>query len=447
MKKLALAFITLAVAATSQATDLKSVFEQAVSNDPQLAAELASARANAQSIDVAGQLIKPTVIFNAEVSQNELEGTPLSQNPQNPTDTTDLIGSDGVYDKTSYDISLSQNLFAMADWYSYSAASTATDSSVFELRKAEQSMVVRAAEAYFNVLRANATLASAKATETAVKRQLEQTQQRFKVGLIAITDVHEAQSIYDNATVGLIEAETQLDIAYESLAVLTGTRYDRINPLKDEIPLLGPMPADRTHWEQKALAQNLDVLIASKSSESADFNHKSKKSEHLPKVTLEAQYAISENDQSFSGEEVTSTYVGVKLAMPLYAGGATWAGQKQAYYQRQAAEKGLESAQRGASLNVRSLYRQLEADVARIKARNQAMTSARSAMEATQTGYEVGTRNIVEVLDAQTSVFSAQQNYAYARFDYVIDLLKFRQSVGELSTADIDEVNSWLLKK
>ena len=432
MKKLALAFITLAVAATSQATDLKSVFEQAVSNDPQLAAELASARANAQTQDAAGNAILPTVTLVGEISDTEVKDTSASD-----------FQSDGI----SYGITLGQNLFAPADWYNYAAAGTTTDSAAVELRKAEQSMVVRAAEAYFDVLRANATLASAKATETAVKRQLEQTQQRFKVGLIAITDVHEAQSIYDNATVGLIEAETQLDIAYESLAVLTGTRYDRINPLKDEIPLLGPMPADRTHWEQKALAQNLDVLIAEKTSDGAMLKHKAKTSEHLPKVTLEGGYTISENDISYNGDEAKTTSLAVKLSMPLYAGGSTWAGQKQTYYQRQAAEQKLESTQRQASLSVRSLYRQLEADVARIKARNQAMTSARSAMEATQTGYEVGTRNIVEVLDAQTSVFSAQQNYAYARFDYVIDLLKFRQSVGELSSADIDEVNSWLLKK
>ena len=441
MKKLALAFITLATAVTSQATDLKSVFEQAVTNDPQLAAELASARANAQTQGAAGNAILPTITLNAEISETETKDAVTLNNVGAPVDV------DGKFDKTSYDITLVQPLFAPSTWYTYAAASAATDSSVFELRKAEQSMVVRAAEKYFDVLRANATLASAKATETAVKRQLEQTQQRFKVGLIAITDVHEAQSIYDNATVGLIEAETQLDIAYESLAVLTGTRYDRINPLKDEIPLLGPIPADRSLWEQKALAQNLDVLIAEKGGLSAKQNHNSKKAEHLPSVNLVGVHTISDNDASNLGEELTSTYVGVQLSMPLYAGGSTWAGQKQAYYQRQAAEQQLELTQRQASLSVRSLYRQLQADVARIKARDQGMTSAKSAMEATQTGYEVGTRNIVEVLDAQTSVFTAQQNYAYARFDYVVNLLKFRQAVGELSSADIEEINSWLLVK
>ncbi len=146
-------------------------------------------------------------------------------------------------------------------------------------------------------------------------------------------------------------------------------------------------------------------------------------------------YSVSEDEKSFGGAEVDTTYVGLQLSMPLYAGGATWAGQKQAYYQRQAAEKGLEAAERGASLTVRSLFRTLEADVARIKARGQAKTSAQSAMEATQTGYEVGTRNIVEVLQAQLSVFG---------YDYVIDMLKFRQAVGELSMADIEEVNGWL---
>ena len=158
------------------------------------------------------------------------------------------------------------------------------------------------------------------------------------------------------------------------------------------------------------------------------------------------RYTVADNEANTlaNGEEVTSTYVGVNVTMPIFAGGSTWAGQKQAYYQRQAAEKSLEAAQRGATLNIRSLYRQLEADVARIKARKQATKSAQSAMEATQTGYEVGTRNIVEVLQAQLSVFSAQRDYAYARYDYVIDLLKFRQAAGELSVADIDELNGWL---
>ncbi len=431
MKKLAFAFITLAAAASSQAVDLKSVFEQALSNDPQLAAELASANANAQTQGLAGQAILPTITLTAEKSVTELEGTPTS---------------DGSFDKTSYGVSLSQPILSPASWYSYAAASSTTDSAEIELRKAEQSLVVRVSEAYFDVLRANAGLASAKAQEAAVKRQLEQTQQRFKVGLIAITDVHEAQAIYDNATVDLIAAESQLDIAYESLALLTGERYDRINPLKETIPLVGPIPSDRNHWEQKALAQNLDVLIAQKTGLSAERNHQSKKAEHLPSVNLVGSYSVSEDEKSFGGAEVDTTYVGLQLSMPLYAGGATWAGQKQAYYQRQAAEKGLEAAERGASLTVRSLFRTLEADVARIKARKQAKTSAQSAMEATQTGYEVGTRNIVEVLQAQLSVFGAQKNYAFSRYDYVIDMLEFRQAVGELSMADIEEINGWLQK-
>ena len=431
MKKLALALFALGATVTSQAADLKNVFEQALANDPQLAAEVALADANAQSEGLARQAILPTVTLNADIGSSNVE---VGDNPEQEFDTT------------TYSLQATQTLIAPESWYSYGAASAATASAEIERRKAEQSLVVRISEAYFNVLRANAGLASAKAQEAAVKRQLEQTQQRFKVGLIAITEVHEAQAIYDGATVELIAAESQLDIAYESLALLTGERYDRINPLKEDIPLTGPIPADRTLWEQKALGQNLDVLIAEKSQVSAERNHKSKISGHLPTVNLVGRYSVSddESNSSAAGEEVTSTYVGVNVSMPIFAGGATWAGQKQAYYQRQAAEKSLEAAQRGATLNIRSLYRQLEADVARIKARKQATRSAQSAMEATQTGYEVGTRNIVEVLQAQLSVFSAQRDYAFASYDYVIDLLKFRQAAGELSVADIDEINAWL---
>lgn len=430
MKKLAAAVLTLGFVATSQAVDLKSVFEQALTNDPQLAAELASANADAQTQGLAGAFVMPTITLSAD------QGTATIESGNTETD----------YDQSSYGVTLGQTLIAPEAWLGYAAASASTDAAELSARKAEQDVIVRVSESYFNVLRANAGLAAAKATEAAVKRQLEQTQQRFKVGLIAITDVHEAQAQYDSATVDLITAETQLDIAYESLAVLTGKRYDRINPLKEEIALVSPAPADRAHWEQKALGQNLDVLIAQKKELSAQRNHKSKISSHLPSVNLVGTYEVSENESrdNPTGAEVTSTYVGINVSMPLFAGGSTWAGQKQAYYQRQAAEKGLEAAQRGTVVNVRNQYRMLEADIARVKARKQAMTSAQSAMEATQTGYEVGTRNIVEVLTAQRGVFGAQLNYANARYDYVINLLKFRQTVGELSAADIDEVNNWL---
>ena len=428
MKNLLIAMMAIGFVATSQATDLKSVYQQALLNDPQLAAELASANANAQAQGLAGQAVMPTLTFDANIGTNTVERD---------------SAADSEVDVTTYKLSLSQTLLAPESWFSYAAASAASDAAELEARKAEQSLVVRVSEAYFNVLRANAGLASAKATEAAVKRQLEQTQQRFKVGLIAITDVHEAQAQYDSATVDLITAETMLDIAYESLAVLTGERYDRIMPLKESIPVLSPVPADRTHWEQKALGQNLDVLISEKNQISAQRNDKSKISGHLPTVNLVGTYTLSEDDATY-GEDSTTTYVGVNLNMPLFAGGATWAGQKQAYYQRQAAEQGYEAARRGASVKVRNLFRTLEADVARVKARKQAMTSAKSAMEATQTGYEVGTRNIVEVLTAQRFVFGAQFNYAAARYDYVINVLKFRQAVGELSVADIDEVSNWL---
>ena len=428
MKNLVIAMMAMGFIATSQATDLKSVYQQALANDPQLAAELASANANAQSQGLAGAAVMPTLTFDANIGTNTIERD---------------SAADADVDVTTYKLTLGQTLIAPEAWFSYAAASAASDAAELEARQAEQSLVVRVSEAYFNVLRANSGLASAKATEAAVKRQLEQTQQRFKVGLIAITDVHEAQAQYDSATVDLITAETQLDIAYESLAVLTGERYDRIQPLKEVIPLVGPMPADRAHWEQKALGQNLDVLIAEKNQTSAERNHKSKVSGHLPTVSLVGTYTLSEDDVTY-GEDSTTTYVGVNVSMPLFEGGATWAGQKQAYYQRQAAEQGYEASRRGASLTVRNLFRTLEADVARVKARKQAMTSAKSAMEATQTGYEVGTRNIVEVLTAQRSVFGAQFNYAAARYDYVINVLKFRQSVGELSAADIDEVSNWL---
>lgn len=430
MKKSLLALATLAVSLTASATSLQTVYEQALQNDPALAAAVASAQANQESAGIALGGVGPSLAFTADMYQS----------------TTEVGSTSTDANSRSYGLQFKQPLLNANSWYTYGAASAQADAGKIQDQLAYQDLVVRVAEAYFNVLRADTTLASAKAEEAAVKRQLEQTEQRFKVGLIAITDVHEARAVYDGATVTLIAAQSQLDIAYEALAQLTGERYTSVDALKVEIPLTGPVPADRAHWEQEALANSLNIKVASLSRDAAVSTHKAKRANHMPTLDLVASHTISESDAGvYADQEVTSTAVGLELNVPLFTSGSQYSSSKQAYYQRQSAEKQLESAQRGTLLQVRSYFRQLEADVARVKARKQAITSARSAQDATQTGYEVGTRNIVEVLQAQRSVFAAERDYEIARYDYVLDMLKFKQAVGLLNPDDLQEVNSWLM--
>ncbi|MCP5325307.1 MAG: TolC family outer membrane protein [Oceanospirillaceae bacterium] len=429
MKKSLLALATMAVSLTASATSLQTVYEQALQNDPQLAAAVASAQATQESSSIALGGVGPSLAFVADMYQTstEIDGTTTDSNSH------------------SYGLQFKQPLLNANSWYTYGAASSQAEAGKIQNKMAYQDLLVRVSEAYFNVLRAQTTLASAKAEEAAVKRQLEQTEQRFKVGLIAITDVHEARAVYDGATVTLIAAESQLDIAYEALAQLTGERYDSLDALKADIPMTGPGPADRTLWEQEALSNSLNIQAATKARDAAVSNHKAKRADHLPTLDLVASHSISESDTgTYADKEITTTAVGLELSVPLFTSGSQYASSKQAYYERESAEKDLESAQRSTLLQVRSYYRQLEADVARVKARKQAITSARSAQDATQTGYEVGTRNIVEVLQAQRSVFAAERDYETARYDYVIDLLKFKQAVGLLSPADLQEVNGWL---
>lgn len=430
MQKSLLALATLAVSLTASATSLQTVYEQALQNDPELAAAVASAQATQSSSAIALGGVGPSLAFVADMYQTK----------------TEVAGTSTDANSHSYGLQFKQPLLNANNWYTYGAASSQADAGKIQNKIAYQDLLVRVSEAYFNVLRAQTTLASAKAEEAAVKRQLEQTEQRFKVGLIAITDVHEARAVYDGATVTLIAAESQLDIAYEALAQLTGQRYDSLDALQTEIPLAGPIPADRAHWEQEALNSSLAIQAASKARDAAVSNHKAKRADHLPTLDLVASHTISESDAgTYADEEITTTAVGLELNVPLFTSGSQYASSKQAYYERESAEKQLESAQRGTLLQVRSYYRQLEADVARVKARKQAITSARSAQDATQTGYEVGTRNIVEVLQAQRSVFAAERDYEIARYDYVIDLLKFKQAVGLLNPQDLQEVNGWLV--
>lgn len=409
------------------AANLNEIYQLSLNNDAELAAAKAKRDSGNYNVDLARAALLPQVTLGADQASTEVESD----------------AGDSNFDTFSYNATITQTLFNLNSWYNYQAASAGGNASELEYMLSEQQLILRSAEAYFNVLRAKENLETAQAEEKAVKRQLEQTQQRFEVGLIAITEVHEAEASYDLSYANLIGQEAALDISYEALEQITGQRFESLAPLKNDIEFSAPEKAV-SQWVEAGLAKYAGIQLAQEGVNAAEYTRKAGWSNYAPQIN--AQFSYTDGDQVNGATTIDSTRTTLAFSarIPLFAGGSNYARAKQAAAESTQASANLDLQQRTVKNNIRSLYRKVQTDVLTVKARNRATVSSRSALEATETGYQVGTRNIVEVLNAQRNLFSAQRDYANARYDYIIDLLNLKFFAGSLAEADIQALNAWL---
>ncbi len=415
------------LASNVMAADLNEIYRLSLSNDAELAAAKAKRDAGNYQVGLARAALLPQVTIGASQVSTETK-----------TDTTSTDT-----DTFSYNATISQTLFNLNSWYTYQAASSGGDASDLEYALSEQQLILRSAEAYFNVLRAKENLDTAQAEEKAVKRQLEQTQQRFEVGLIAITEVHEAEATYDLSYANLIGQEAALDISYEALEQITGQRFEDLAHLKADVEFSAPEKVV-SEWVEAGLNKYAGIQLAQEGVNAAEYTRKAGWTNYAPQIN--AQLSYNDGEQVFQGTVIdsTSTTLALSATIPLFAGGSNYAKAKQAAAESTQASANLDLQQRTVKNNIRSLYRKVQTDVLTVKARKRATVSSQSALEATETGYQVGTRNIVEVLNAQRNLFGAQRDYANARYDYIIDLLNLKFFAGSLSEADIQALNVWL---
>lgn len=442
MKKTKLCLLMSLLAFTSvgaSANSLLDIYELALQNDAQLKADKAGYEAGLQNKAISRAGLLPKI--NATASYLMEDGS-----------RTDNIDSQGTGDidrtSTNWELSLTQPLFNMNAWYSYKSGVTLSEQAETQFGADQQSLIVRVSEAYFNVLRTVESLEASIAEEKALSHQLEQTKQRFDVGLTAITEVHEAQAAYDSATAATLEARGQLSISYEALEVLTGKAEDQIAPLSDKFPVVAPSPSNRADWVAFSLENNYSLKVAKLNAEAAHQNAKAAKSNHLPTVGAKLSYGEGAIDGTSIGPIDNSndgSSVAINLNVPLYSGGETSATSRKAYATYTQNQELFNQTERNVIQNTRGLHLSVETDVARVQARKQAIVSSQSALEATQSGYEVGTRNLVEVLLAQRNLYQARRNYSDALYDYVINTVKLREVAGMLTPADVQEIDKWLL--
>ncbi|MDZ7828819.1 MAG: TolC family outer membrane protein [Halofilum sp. (in: g-proteobacteria)] len=412
------------------AGDLLQVYQQARENDPQYATARAEYRAAREAAPQARAAVLPQVAISYGRFENEEESGD---------------GTSSDFTSTQAQLELRQTLF---DWSEYAGLGRA-DALVAEaeatLAGAEQDLIIRVSEAYFDVLSARDNLRFARAEKKAIGRQLEQARERFDVGLIAVTDVKEAQASYDLAVSREIEAANRLDNARESLRTITGSPPGILSGIAVELALDRPDPEDPATWVDRALEQNPDYLAARSAAETARYEIKQARSGHYPSVDLVARH--SEQETQFAGNIPSDTEtdsIGVELQWTLFAGGGTWSQSDQARARFQAAQSRVVSARRNVEQSVRNVYRSLMASISQVRALQQAVESNQAAVEATRAGFRVGTRTAVDVLNVLRDLYQAQRDFADARYRYVVNRLRLEQATGTLTVEDVRQVNSWL---
>ncbi|CAM2810354.1 outer membrane channel protein TolC [Vibrio ordalii] len=431
MKKLLPLFISAALGSLSSsvwADTLAEIYNQAKENDPQLLSSAAQRDAAFEAVTSSRGDLLPQIDLAAGYNINR--------------SNIDERESD----KLTAGITFTQQLYQRSSWISLDTAEKNARKADSAYAATQQGLILRVAQAYFEVLRAKDNLAFVRAEKVAVARQLEQTKQRFEVGLSAITDVHDAQAQYDRVLADEVLAKNSLTNSYETLREITGQEHSDLSVLDTNRFSASKTTQPIDVLLEEAQQKNLSLLTARITQDVAKDNISLASSGHLPSLTLDGGYKYGDESNNNGGSKVdyNDFNVGINLKVPLYTGGNTTSQTKQAEFAYVAASQDLEKTYRSVVKDVRAFNNNINASIGALRAYEQSVISAKSALEATEAGFDVGTRTIVDVLDSTRLLFEANKSLSNARYDYVLNVLQLRQAVGTLSEQDILDINAGL---
>jgi len=457
MKKLILSLSALTLSFSALSADLAEIFKQAQSHDPQLSAAKHTLNASSEGKKQAFAAFLP----QASGGWNKTKGDTESGGSIIPLQIFD-INTDG------WNIDINQSLYDHANYGNYKIAKIQVLQAIADYDKAYQDFVLRVAQTYFNVLGAKDSLVFSKAEEKAIQRQLDQAEQRFEVGLAAITDVHESRARYDGARASVIIASNQLEDNNEALFEISQRYYPSLLPVPDDIDFDSFLLEPLENYQKIALEKNPDLASAQMGSDIAEKQISVNRAGHYPAVSLRlsrsrsfnpnATFPITQSvpDPDNPGQNIDiTTFVEtdqtrenntatINVNVPIFSGGRTQSQVRQSVHNHKAAMDRYEQTRRSVIRKVRNAYHGTLAAKSSVQARKQAMISAQSGLEATEAGYEVGTRTIVDVLNSQRSLYQAQRDYSKAKYDYFIQYLGLKRSAGDLTEEDIFTINKIL---
>ena len=460
---------TLAVAGPVQADSLLEVYQQALQSDPGIREAEARKMAAFEAEPQARGLLLPQIDFSGDWTRTESSGSGVenvftSIDDDGDPNTPDIPGpilpinfSQESTDETKrWQLGLRQTLFRWDQIVGLRRADKIVARAEADREAAQQDLIVRVGRTYFGVLAAEDRLTSIHANRKAIARQLEQAKQRFEVGLIAITDVQESQAAHDQAVADEINAKRILAVAREFLREITGQYAESLSAPGEEFPMRTPDPLNASGWVELALTQNLALVSSRLDEQLARDEISLQRTGHYPTIDLVAGTndfdSVSErnnNDQGFldANSDFNSDFVGIQFTLPIFSGGATSSRVREAVYLHQAANEQLKRVTRATERQTRDAYLGVLSEISRVEALQQAVQSSRTALDATQAGFEVGTRTIVDVLDSQFALYRSITLFYQARYDYLLNVLRLKQAAGNLQIQDLETIDRLLIDR
>lgn len=417
------------------ADDLIQIYDVAVQSDPLLRAAEQKLFAKEEARPQALAPLLPNVGLTGTAQWNN-----VSSNGRNAAGS---FSNHDTYMTQGGQALVTQTVYNRGNWMTLKQTDTVIAQAEAEYRSAQIDLMVRTTQSYFAVLQAADAVTVQEALVRADERQLEQSKQRFEVGLVAITDVNDSQAAYDRSKANLIVAKKTLDNAWEALRVIVGPIKAPLARLGDRLPLAPPQPNKIDTWAESAQRNNYSIIAAADAAASAKTNIEIQRSGYYPTVNLQAGYDIARSGAE-TGTNSDAGFVGLTVSVPIYQGGAVASRTRQAGYDFRAALDQLDQTRRQVDQQVKDAFRGILSSIEDVKARQAAVVSARSSLESTQAGLEVGTRTQVDVLNAQRQLFQAEYDYLASRYSYIINGVKLHQATSTLTREVLARGNAWL---
>jgi outer membrane protein len=420
----------IALSAPAQSASLLEIYQQALQGDPQIHEAEARRLAALEAKPQARGVLLPQISATGDWSSTDTAGSSFS-----------IINSattsfDQQSDSTNWGFGLRQTLFRWDQIVNLKRADKTVTKAEAVREAAQQDLIVRVAQRYFDVLAAEDRLTSINADRDAIARQLEQAKQRFDVGLIAITDVQESQAAYDQSVANEIGAKRSLASAREFLREITGTYVTDLEAPGDDFPLLVPEPNNESSWVEMSLSQNLNLVASRLDERLARDEISYRKNGHYPSIDLVANTGENKsNGETFANPPGFTSQFDDKTT------------RDQIVYLHRASREQLQRVTRETERQARDAYLGVLAEIARVNALEKAVESSETALQATQAGYEVGTRTIVEVLNSQFALYAAITNYYQSRYDYIMNAIRLKQAAGTLQVQDLEKIDKWLASR
>src|SRR5580692_5210234 len=473
MKRLLIVIALCVSAIPASAADLLAVYQRALQNDPQLreaeATRLAALEAKPQALSA----LLPQLTGNGLISKERDTGSqnttqavslppcgpqvpPPCSSSTSPTTIFESFPFNGKVETTThkYTVDLKQNLFSWGNWEALKRADSQVAQAEADYQAAQQDLMERVAQRYFDVLGAQDDLEAQQVALTSVTRQLEQAEARYKIGLIAVTDVEEARASHDSTAAAVIAAKRVLSSTLELLREIIGDPFDSLARPLEPFEMANPDPISEDRWVDMALKQNLSLVSSRLGADIARENVSVARGGHGPTLDLVGSAGkLNSNgtDTFVDGSPAGGTTldqnqksIGLQLTFPIYSGGLVSSQVRQAVYQHRAAKERLERVARQTEHDARDAYLGVLSEISRVKALRRAVESNMTALRATESGYEAGTRTAVDVLQSRQQWVQAQTSYSHSRYDYMLNVIKLQQAAGILSEQSLQRINSLL---